>query len=168
MTLLSAEARNTWLLTLILLIGMILRVAYALQQPTLVQFTGADGGDSAGYLANGAGFFSGKEHGWIRGFPFYNSNLKPAPLYIIFVGGFPGVSARSRDDHRYTPGAMSGRNCERISRISDGGDHRPQSLRWHCCRHADGFSSGADHRAGEYRYRDAVYILPRCWSVALP
>ena len=88
MTQLRAKARHTWLLTLILLIGMFLRVAYALQQPTLVQFTGADGGDSAGYLANGAGFFSGKEHGWVRGFPFYNSNLKPAPLYIIFVGAF--------------------------------------------------------------------------------
>lgn len=88
MSQLSAEARHTWLLTLILLVGMVLRVAYALEQPTLVQYTGADGGDSAGYLANGAGFFSGKEHGWIRGFPFYNSKLKPAPLYIIFVGSF--------------------------------------------------------------------------------
>ncbi len=88
MTQLSAETRHTWLLTLILLIGMILRVAYALEQPTLLQFTGAEGGDSAGYLANGAGFFSGKEHGRIRGFPFYNSNLKPAPLYIVFVGMF--------------------------------------------------------------------------------
>ncbi len=88
MTQSSVEARHTWLLALILLIGMVLRVAYAMDQPTLVLFTGADGGDSAGYLANGAGFFSGKEHGWIRGFPFYNSNLKPAPLYIIFVGAF--------------------------------------------------------------------------------
>lgn len=88
MTQLSAEARHTWLLTLILLVGLMLRAAYAMEQPTLVQFTGADGGDSAGYLANGAGFFSGKEHGWVRGFPFYNSNLKPAPLYIIFVGAF--------------------------------------------------------------------------------
>ncbi len=88
MSQLSAEARHTWLLALILLIGMALRVGYAMQEPTLVQFTGANGGDSAGYLANGAGFFSGKEHGWIRDFPFYNSNLKPAPLYIIFVGGF--------------------------------------------------------------------------------
>lgn len=82
------EARHTRLLALILLIGMVLRVTYAMEQPTLVLFTGADGGDSAGYLANGAGFFSGKEHGWIRGFPFYNSNLKPAPLYIVFVGAF--------------------------------------------------------------------------------
>lgn len=88
MTQVSADARHTWLLTLILLVGMILRVAYAMEQPTLVQFTNADGGDSAGYLANGAGFFSGKEHGWIRGFPFYNSTLKPAPLYIVFVGAF--------------------------------------------------------------------------------
>lgn len=82
------ETRHTRLLALILLIGLVLRVAYAMEQPTLILFTGADGGDSAGYLVNGAGFFSGKEHGWIRGFPFYNSNLKPAPLYIVFVGAF--------------------------------------------------------------------------------
>ena len=83
-----AEARHTWLLTLILLIGLVLRVAYALEQPTVVQYTSATGGDSSGYLANGAGFFSGQEHGWIREIPFYISNLKPAPLYILFVGIF--------------------------------------------------------------------------------
>ena len=87
----SVKARHTRLLTLILLIGMLLRVAYAMQQPTLVQYTGATGGDSAGYLANGAGFFSGKEHGWIRNIPFYISNLKPAPLYILFVGAFQAM-----------------------------------------------------------------------------
>ncbi len=65
-----------------------MRVAYALDQPTLIQFTGAPGGDSSGYLVNGAGFFSGKEHGWIRSIPFYISNLKPAPLYVLFVGIF--------------------------------------------------------------------------------
>ncbi len=70
------------------MLGFALRVAYALEQPTLAEYTGATGGDSSGYLASGAGFFSGKEHGWIRDIPFYNSNLKPAPLYIIFVGIF--------------------------------------------------------------------------------
>ena len=82
------EGRSALLLTAILLLGFVLRVAYALEQPTLEQYTGATGGDSSGYLANGAGFFSGKEHGWIRDIPFYNSNLKPAPLYVIFVGVF--------------------------------------------------------------------------------
>ena len=82
------EGRSAWLLSAILLLGFILRVAYALEQPTLNQYTGATGGDSSGYLANGAGFFSGKEHGWIRDIPFYISNLKPAPLYVIFVGIF--------------------------------------------------------------------------------
>ena len=76
------------LLLAILLLGLVVRVAYALDQPTLEQYTGATGGDSSGYLANGAGFFSGREHGWIRGIPFYVSNLKPAPLYVVFVGVF--------------------------------------------------------------------------------
>lgn len=82
------EARHNRLLMLILLGGLILRLAYALDQPTLIQFAGGTGGDSAGYLVNGAGFFSGREHGWIRGLPFYVSNIKPAPLYIVFVGVF--------------------------------------------------------------------------------
>lgn len=75
-------------LWLIVLAGFVLRFAYAMQQPTLIQFTGATGGDSSGYLVNGAGFFSGKEHGWIRGLPFYISSLKSAPLYVLFVGIF--------------------------------------------------------------------------------
>lgn len=82
------EGRGVWLLRAALLLGFVLRVAYALEQPTLAEYTGATGGDSSGYLASGAGFFSGMEHGWIRDLPFYNSNLKPAPLYIIFVGIF--------------------------------------------------------------------------------
>lgn len=88
LTSMRIEGRGAWLLRAILLLGMVLRVAYALEQPTLEQYTGAGGGDSSGYLASGAGFFSGKEHGWIRDIPFYNSNLKPAPLYVIFVGVF--------------------------------------------------------------------------------
>lgn len=88
MTSIRIEGRGVRLLTTILLLGFVMRVAYALEQPTLEQYTSATGGDSSGYLANGAGFFSGKEHGWIRDIPFYNSNLKPAPLYIIFVGVF--------------------------------------------------------------------------------
>ena len=84
----GVEGRHVWLLWAILLAGLLMRVAYALDQPTLAQYTGATGGDSSGYLANGAGFFSGKEHGYIRSIPFYISDLKPAPLYILFVGVF--------------------------------------------------------------------------------
>lgn len=76
------------LLAAILLLGFALRIAYALDQPTLSQYTGEEGGDSSRYLVNGAGFFSGKEHGYIREIPFYISRLKPAPLYILFVGVF--------------------------------------------------------------------------------
>ena len=76
------------LLAAILLLGFALRLAYALDQPTLLQYTGEEGGDSSRYLVNGAGFFSGREHGYIREIPFYLSRLKPAPLYIIFVGVF--------------------------------------------------------------------------------
>lgn len=80
------ETVRSRLLLAILLLGLLLRVAYALGQPTLEQYTGETGGDSSGYLANGAGFFSGKEHGYIRDIPFYLSRLKPAPLYVLFVG----------------------------------------------------------------------------------
>ena len=83
-----ADELQNRLLGIIMLIGFVMRVVYALDQPTLVQFTSATGGDSSGYLVNGAGFFSGKEHGWIRDMPFYISNIKTAPLYIIFVGIF--------------------------------------------------------------------------------
>ncbi|MDE2854494.1 MAG: glycosyltransferase family 39 protein [Chloroflexota bacterium] len=83
-----SEVLHTRVLWLIMLVGFVMRVAYALEQPTLVQFSGATGGDSSGYLVNGAGFFSGQEHGRIRGLPFYISNIKTAPLYIIFVGIF--------------------------------------------------------------------------------
>lgn len=76
------------LLAAILLLGFALRLAYALDQPTLWEYTGEEGGDSSRYLVNGAGFFSGREHGYIRAIPFYISGLKPAPLYILFVGIF--------------------------------------------------------------------------------
>lgn len=84
----DASTRYSRWLWIILLIGLMLRLVYALEQPTLAQFTGAIGGDSAGYLADGAGFFSGQEHGRVRNIPYYNSNLKSAPLYILFVGIF--------------------------------------------------------------------------------
>ncbi len=84
-------ALQTRVLWLIMLAGFLMRIAYALEQPTLVQFSGATGGDSSWYLVNGAGFFSGQEHGRIRGLPFYISNIKTAPLYIIFVGIFQPI-----------------------------------------------------------------------------
>ena len=84
----QADSRYTRWLWVILLVGLILRVAYALNQPTIELFTGADGGDSAWYLANGWGFFSGQPHGWIRNKPFYLSELPTAPLYILYAGIF--------------------------------------------------------------------------------
>lgn len=84
----GVQGRQAQLLSAILLLGIVLRLAYALDQPTLLQYTGEEGGDSSGYLVNGAGFFSGREHGYIREIPFYLSRLKPAPLYILFVGAF--------------------------------------------------------------------------------
>ena len=86
-----SETLHTRVLWLIMLAGFLMRIAYALEQPTLVQFSGATGGDSSWYLVNGAGFFSGQEHGRIRGLPFYISNIKTAPLYIIFVGIFQPI-----------------------------------------------------------------------------
>lgn len=81
----SANRYTRWL-WLILIVGLVLRIVYALQQPTVELFYGADGGDAGWYLANGWGFFSGKPHGWIRGAPFYLSNLPTAPLYILYAG----------------------------------------------------------------------------------
>ena len=78
-------AREGRLLAAILLLGLLLRLAYALSLPTVSVFAG-EGGDSAWYLANGYGFFSGKEHGWVDGIGFYNSTLPTPPLYIMFAG----------------------------------------------------------------------------------
>ena len=88
MTRIWFAGRHAWMLSAILLLGFVLRIGYALDQATLVEYTGANGGDSSGYLVYGAGFFSGKEHGYIRGIPFYISALKTAPLYVLFVGAF--------------------------------------------------------------------------------
>ena len=80
-----SAARDSRLLAAILLLGLLLRLAYALSLPTTTEFRGT-GGDSGWYLANGYGFFSGKEHGWVNGIGFYNSTLPTPPLYIMFAG----------------------------------------------------------------------------------
>lgn len=84
----QADSRYTRGLWFILIVGLILRVIYALSQPNVELFQGADGGDSAWYLANGWGFFSGQPHGWIRNMPFYLSVLPTAPFYILYAGIF--------------------------------------------------------------------------------
>ena len=75
-------------LWLILFIGLLLRLLHASDLPTVLLFRHGGGGDSGWYLANGAGFFSGKEHGYIRGIAYYISNLPTPPFYIIFAGVF--------------------------------------------------------------------------------
>ena len=75
-------------LWLILFIGLLLRLLYATDLPTVLLFRHGGGGDSGWYLANGAGFFGGKEHGYIRGIAYYISNLPTPPFYIIFAGVF--------------------------------------------------------------------------------
>ncbi len=78
---------NRWL-WLILFAGLLLRLVYALDQPTVSLYRHGGGGDSGWYLANGAGFFSGKEHGYIRGIAFYVSSLPTPPAYLVFTGIF--------------------------------------------------------------------------------
>lgn len=78
-------ARADRLLALILLLGIALRCAHASGLPTVSEFT-SGGGDSAWFLANGYGFFSGQTHGWVNGISFYNGTLPTPPLYVIFVG----------------------------------------------------------------------------------
>jgi 4-amino-4-deoxy-L-arabinose transferase-like glycosyltransferase len=84
----QVESRYTRWLWVILIVGLILRVIYALSLPTVELFYGSEGGDSAWYLANGWGFFSGQPHGWIRNMPFYLSALPAAPFYILYAGIF--------------------------------------------------------------------------------
>ena len=88
---LIAERRTSRLLWLILFAGLALRLLYAVDQPTLVLFRHGGGGDSGWYLANGAGFFSGQEHGYTRGISYYISALPTPPFYIIFSGIFQTV-----------------------------------------------------------------------------
>ena len=80
------DRRQTLWLLCILLFGLLLRFTYAVDHSTLHAFASDEGGDSGWYLANGAGFFSGQEHGRIRGLPFYMSNVSTPPLYLLFVG----------------------------------------------------------------------------------
>jgi len=84
----QANSRYTRWLWGILIMGLILRVIYTIAQPTAGLFSGAEGGDTAWYLANGWGFFSGQPHGWIRNMPFYLSVLPTAPFYILYAGIF--------------------------------------------------------------------------------
>ncbi len=83
----QAEARYSTLLWIILLLGLLLRLAFAAGQPTVETFDRA-GGDSGWFLAVGWGFFSGQEHGWIRDIPFTNAVIPTPPVYIIFAGIF--------------------------------------------------------------------------------
>lgn len=78
--------RADYILWLLLALGLILRLIVALTQDHLIVYTGAPGGDSAWYLANGWGLLSGQEHGTIRGITFYASRLPSAPLYLFFTG----------------------------------------------------------------------------------
>lgn len=82
------EKRHARWLWFILIVGLLLRFGYALAQPTVYLFYGGSGGDSGWYLANGWGFFSGQEHGWIRGMAFYVSVIPTPPFYILYAGLF--------------------------------------------------------------------------------
>ena len=82
------EKRYARWLWFILIAGLLLRFGYALAQPAVYLFYGGSGGDSAWYLANGWGFFSGQEHGWIRGIAFYLSAIPTPPFYILYAGLF--------------------------------------------------------------------------------
>ena len=79
------RGRLRTLLLLTFLVGLVLRLAVSFSQPTLVEYAGK-GGDSGWYLANGAGFISGMEHGSFRGIPVYVSAIGVPPFYIVFVG----------------------------------------------------------------------------------
>ena len=82
----QANVRLSRSLWIILVAGLVLRLAYALAQPTYSRFDLARGGDTGWYLVNGHGFFSGEQHGWVENMPFYVSEIPTPPLYILFAG----------------------------------------------------------------------------------
>ncbi len=82
----QADVRHTRILWIVLLIGLLLRLAFALTEPTYSRFDLARGGDTGWYLVNGYGFFSGEAHGWVEKMPFYISRIPTPPLYILFAG----------------------------------------------------------------------------------
>ena len=82
----EADARYSRWLWIILLVGLLLRLVYAMDQPTVSAFEDTGGGDSGWFLAVGWGFFSGQEHGWIRRIPFTNAQIPTPPVYIVFAG----------------------------------------------------------------------------------
>lgn len=86
-----ANSRISRVLWLILFAGLALRLLHTIDQPTLILFRHGGGGDSGWYLANGAGFFSGQEHGYTRGISYYISALPTPPFYVIFSGIFQTV-----------------------------------------------------------------------------
>ena len=86
MTLMPAGTRFSRSLWIILLIGLLLRLAFALAQPSWPSFHLARGGDTGWYLVNGYGFFTGEAHGWAQKMPFYIERIPTPPLYILFAG----------------------------------------------------------------------------------
>ncbi len=82
----QADTRHTRILWIVLLTGLLLRLTFALAQPTYSRFDLARGGDTGWYLVNGYGFFSGEKHGWVENMPFYINRIPTPPLYILFAG----------------------------------------------------------------------------------
>lgn len=74
-----------WVLPLILLAGLLLRVAVLLPRDPMALYR-PGGGDTLWYMAYGLGFFSGQEFGVAHGQTFTTSNIPTAPLYLIFTG----------------------------------------------------------------------------------
>ncbi|MCY3780613.1 MAG: phospholipid carrier-dependent glycosyltransferase [Chloroflexi bacterium] len=89
-----ADIRFFRLIWIILLTGLLLRLAFSLSQPTYSTFDTARGGDTGWYLANGYGFFSGEKHGWVEKMPFYIERIPTPPLYILYAGFFQQVLSR--------------------------------------------------------------------------
>ena len=82
----QADVRISRTIWIILLAGLVLRLVFALSQPTVSRFDLARGGDTGWYLANGYGFFSGEKHGWVENMPFYIEQIPTPPLYIMYAG----------------------------------------------------------------------------------
>ena len=161
------DRRQTLWLLCILLFGLLLRFTYAVDHSTLHAFASDEGGDSGWYLANGAGFFSGQEHGRIRGLPFYMSNVSTPPLYLLFVG----VVQKYLPDHetiiaiRLIQCLASTATAYLAFRLGTVIARDPRAGLVAAGSH--GISPRYDHRTGKHCDRDAIHLFPGGWSVAI-
>ena len=144
-----------------------MRVAYALDQPTLPQYTGEDGGDSSGYLAYGAGVLQWQGTRLYPGRTLLCFQAETGAAVYSLCRRLSSLSAGSRGDNRDTAGAVPGLDSNSLSGIPVGDDHRRQYERRDNRGDAGCAASGFRRRTRANQHRDLVHLLHRVRAVAL-